>query len=104
MAASRRVRAAAAPRGWLSDASLGRVSGKSSHDGVSRWSHAAEFSYGHRVELGYARESTAKQNLERQIDALTGVGIASEATGDYVPGVSDLDLVALVGGRVNQSR
>ena len=28
----------------------------------------------------------------------------SLATGDYVPGVSDLDLVALVGGRVDQSR
>jgi len=30
------------------------------------------------VELGYARESTAKQDLERQIDALTVVGIAPE--------------------------
>jgi DNA invertase Pin-like site-specific DNA recombinase len=30
------------------------------------------------VELGYARESTAKQDLDRQIDALTAVGIDLE--------------------------
>ncbi len=30
------------------------------------------------MELGYARESTAKQDLERQIEALTAVGIAGE--------------------------
>jgi len=35
--------------------------------GVSRGSYAAEFSYGCRVELGYARVSTAKQDLERQV-------------------------------------
>ncbi len=28
--------------------------------------------------MGYARESTAKQDLSRQIDALTAVGIARE--------------------------
>ncbi len=60
------------------DATLKWVSGKSSHNGVSRRSYAAEFSYGRGVELGYARESTAQQDLERQIEALTAVGIARE--------------------------
>ena len=31
-----------------------------------------------RVELGCARVSTARQDLERQVDALTAVGIARE--------------------------
>jgi len=49
------------------------VSEKSPQYGVSRGSYAAEFSYGCRVELGYARVSTAKQDLERQVDALQGM-------------------------------
>jgi len=60
------------------DAALRWVSGKSSHNGVSRGLYAAEFSHGRRVELGYARVSTAQQDPERQVEALTAVGIAPE--------------------------
>ncbi len=45
---------------------------------MSRRLYAAEFSYGPKVELGYARMSTTRQDLERQIEALTAVGIARE--------------------------
>jgi len=51
------------------DAALSWVSEKSPHNGLSRRLYAAEFSYGCGVELGYARVSTVKQDLERQIDA-----------------------------------
>ncbi len=54
------------------------VSENSPHSGVSRGSYAAEFSYGRRLDLGSARVSIAEQDLERQIDALTAVGIARE--------------------------
>jgi len=60
------------------DATLKYVFGKSSHNSRSSRSCAAEFSYGRRVELGYARVSTAKQDPERQIEALVAVGIARE--------------------------
>ena len=37
-----------------------------------------DFRYGPPVELGYARVSTAKQDLDRQVDALQQAGIAPE--------------------------
>jgi DNA invertase Pin-like site-specific DNA recombinase len=38
--------------------------------------HIVDFRYGSAVELGYARVSTAKQDLERQIEALAEAGVA----------------------------
>ena len=54
------------------------MSEKSSHNGVSRESYAAEFSCGPMLQLGYARVSTAKQDLERQI-ALRSCGVGRYA-------------------------
>jgi DNA invertase Pin-like site-specific DNA recombinase len=38
----------------------------------------SDFRYGRGVELGYARVSTAKQDLDRQIEALAEAGVARE--------------------------
>ncbi len=73
--------------------------------------------------LGYGSErmvrgQTYASSMSVEVPAVTAFGdrlaaqgwvtdlwvAGSLATGDYVPGVNDLDLVALVGGRVNQSR
>ena len=49
-----------------------------SHNSVPERPYGDVFRYGPRVELGHARVSTAKQDLDRQVDALLRAGIAPE--------------------------
>ena len=44
-------------------------------NGVRFRCYGDDFRYGRRVDLGYARVSTKKQDLDRQVDALQTVGI-----------------------------
>ncbi len=48
------------------------------HNTVSFVSYGRDLRYGLCVELGYARVSTTKQDLDRQIDALVRTGITRE--------------------------
>jgi predicted site-specific integrase-resolvase len=40
--------------------------------------HSCNFRYGADVDIAYARVSTAKQDLTRQLDALAAAGISKE--------------------------
>jgi len=55
----------ARPRSWCD----GRPTGKS-HNCVPKKPYEQDLRCGPLVELGYARVSTAKQDLDRQVDAL----------------------------------
>jgi DNA invertase Pin-like site-specific DNA recombinase len=50
------------------------------HNGVSKGCYRSDQRYVPAVDLGYARVSTAKQDLDRQLHALGEVGIPAERT------------------------
>ena len=58
--------------------SLGSRPTRQPHNGVPEQPYGDDLRYGPPVELGYARVSTAKQDLDRQVDGLQQAGVAPE--------------------------